>query len=102
MDLDRVPVVQTPDIAVEIISPPETATAIHRKIDAYLKWGVGEVWLVEPETMALFVHSASGVRRLSEGVFLSSELLRGMQLQVADLFDDVSFHLSNRAIGLAK
>jgi Uma2 family endonuclease len=32
VDLNRVPVIQTPDIAVEILSPSETATTINRKL----------------------------------------------------------------------
>jgi Uma2 family endonuclease len=89
VDLDRVPVVQTPDIAVEIISPSETATTINRKVDAYLKWGVREVWLVEPEIRTLFVHTLAGAQRLSEGAFLTSELVPGWQVQIADLFEDL-------------
>src|SRR5579863_5889226 len=77
VDVKRVPVVQTPDIAVEIISPSETATTIHRKVDAYLKWGVQEVWLIDPEVRTLFVHSRAGVQRLSEGAFLTTEFVPG-------------------------
>jgi Uma2 family endonuclease len=89
VDLDRVPVVQTPDIAVEIISPSETATTIYRKVDAYLKWGVREVWLIEPEIRIVYVHSRGGVQQLSEGAFLTSDLVPGWQLQIADLFENL-------------
>jgi Uma2 family endonuclease len=75
VDVKRVPVVQIPDIAVEILSPSETATTIHRKVDAYLKWGVPEVWLIHPEVRTLFVHSRPGVQRLNEGAFLTSSLV---------------------------
>jgi Uma2 family endonuclease len=89
VDVKRVPVVQTPDIAVEIISPSETATTIHRKIDAYLKWGVQEVWLIDPDVRTLFVHTRAGVQRLSEGAFLTSSFVPGWQLQIADLFENL-------------
>jgi Uma2 family endonuclease len=89
VDVKRVPVVQTPDIAVEIISPSETATTIHRKVQAYLSWGVQEVWLVDPEVRTLFVHSRGGVQRLSEGAFLTSSFVPGWQLQIADLFENL-------------
>src|SRR5580698_1630752 len=81
VDIKRVPVVQTPDIAVEIISPSETVTTINRKIDAYLKWGVQEVWLIEPEARTLAVHSIAGVQLLSEGAYLTSSFVPGWQLQ---------------------
>jgi Uma2 family endonuclease len=89
VDLKRVPVIQTPVIAVEIIQPSETATTVHRVIDAYLKWGVQEVWLIEPEIRTLFVHTLAGVKRLSEGAFLTSELVPGFRLQIADLFENL-------------
>ena len=89
VDLKHVPVVQTPDIAVEIISSSETATTINRKVDAYLKWGVPEVWLIDPEIRTLFVHTLSGAQRLSEGAFLTSELVPGWRIQVADLFKNL-------------
>ncbi len=89
VELDRVPVEQTPDIAVEIISPSESAKTIHRKVDAYLKWGVREVWLIYPESRTLFVHSRAGIQQLSEGAFLTSSLIPGWQLQIADLFGNL-------------
>jgi len=89
VDLDRVPVVETPDIAIEIISPSETAIAINRKTDAYLKWGVKEVWLIDPEVRMIFVHSIAGIERLSEGAFLFSEPIPCWRIQVADLFENL-------------
>lgn len=89
VDLKRVPVVQTPVIAIEIISPSEALSTLHRMIDAYLKWGVQEVWLIDPEVRTLFVHSRAGVQRLSEGAFLTSDLVPGWQLQVAELFENL-------------
>lgn len=87
VDLERVPVEQTPDIAVEVISPSETATTIHRKVDAYLKWGVQEVWLIDPEIRTLFVHTLVGAQRLSEGATLTSEFVPGWRVQISDLFE---------------
>jgi Uma2 family endonuclease len=89
VDLDRVPVVETPDIAVEIISPSETAVTIHRKVDAYLKWGVREVWLIYPEIRTVFVHLPGAVQQLTEGAFLLSDLIPGWRLQIADLFENL-------------
>jgi Uma2 family endonuclease len=89
VEIRTVPVVQTPDIAVEIISPSETATTINRKVDAYLKWGVHEVWLIDPEIRTLFLHTLAGAQRLSEGAFLTSEFVPGWRLQIADLFENL-------------
>ena len=87
VDVKRIPVGETPDIAVEIISPSETDATIGRKREAYLKWGVQEVWLIYPETRTLFLHTSVGAQRLSEGAFLTSELIPGFRIQIADLFE---------------
>jgi Uma2 family endonuclease len=89
VDIEKVPVVQTPDVAVEILSPSETATTINRKVEAYLKWGVQEVWLIDPEIRTLFVHTLVGAQRLSEGAFLTSSLVPGWQLQISELFENL-------------
>jgi Uma2 family endonuclease len=89
VDVKRVPVVQTPDIAVETLSPSETKKTIQRKIEAYLKWGVQEVWLIDPEARTLAVHSRAGVHLLSEGAFLTSSFVPGWQIQIADLFENL-------------
>lgn len=89
IDVKRVPVVETPDIAVEIISPSETGTTINRKLDAYLKWGVREVWLIYPETRSLELHTAVGSQRLTEGSFLTSPHIPGFRVQIADLFENL-------------
>jgi len=89
VDLDRVPVVQTPDIAIEIISPSETPRNIGRKVDAYLKWGVQEAWLIYPEIRTIELHTSAGVQRLSEGAFLTSELIPGFRVQIGELFENL-------------
>jgi Uma2 family endonuclease len=89
VDLERVPVVETPDIAVEIISPSETAAMVNRKVAAYLDWGVHEVWLIYPETRTLHVHVRGSSQTLTEGSFLLSDLIPGWRIQIADLFENL-------------
>ena len=60
-----------------------------RQVDAYMKWGVQEVWLIYPETRTLFVHSRGSIQQLSEGAFLTSSLIPGWQLQIVDLFENL-------------
>lgn len=89
VDLDRVPVVETPDITVEIVSPSETAATVNRKVQAYLDWGVHEVWLIYPETRTLHVHVRGGSQTLTEGSFLLSDLIPGWRIQIAELFENL-------------
>jgi len=54
-----------PDLAVEVISPSERYEDIRQKIAQYLGWGVKAVWIVEPATRTVTVHTADGVIRLA-------------------------------------
>jgi Uma2 family endonuclease len=89
VDLTKVPVVQTPDIAIEIISPSEAIATTLRKIEVYLKWGVHEVWLIFQDINTLFIHTLAGAQRLSEGAYLTSPYIPGWQLQVAEIFENL-------------
>ena len=89
VDIDRVPIVETPDIAIEIISPSESASTIQRKVEAYLAWGVHEIWLIYPETRTVMVHNSGGARRVSEGALLTSEFIPGWQLPAFELSDNL-------------
>jgi len=89
VNLDRVPVIEIPDIAVEIVSPSETHKTIQRKIEAYLKWGVKEIWLIEPDTRIVMVHTSLGAKRLSEGSLLTSDFVPGWQIPIDELFTNL-------------
>lgn len=56
-----------PDLAVEVISPSERYEDIQQKITQYLAWGVKAVWIVEPATRTVTIHTADGVTRLASG-----------------------------------
>jgi Uma2 family endonuclease len=89
IEIRRVPVIEPPDIAIEIISPSETATTINRKVQAYLGWGVHEVWLVYPETRIVELHISDSARILNSDAFLLSPLLPGWRIPVSELFEDL-------------
>ncbi|MDR1899686.1 MAG: Uma2 family endonuclease [Treponema sp.] len=48
----------TPDLVVEIVSSPNTSKAQLLKFNRYLRAGVREIWLIEPETRETQVHVA--------------------------------------------
>jgi Uma2 family endonuclease len=45
-----------PDIAVEVVSPHETARDVQAKVKSYLKAGTRLVWLVYPEDQTIAVY----------------------------------------------
>ncbi|MBV6431116.1 MAG: hypothetical protein IANPNBLG_01238 [Bryobacteraceae bacterium] len=86
MDHFKVPVSEMPAIAVEIVSPSESAYAVDKKTGIYLQAGISEVWVIYPETKHLYVHTASEVRHLTSAAVMESPLLPGWSLPVGDLF----------------
>ena len=77
-----------PDLAVEIISPSETAYSVETKVAEYLRAGVRLIWLVYPETQVVIEYSASWqVRRLTEGDALDGgNVIPGFTMPIARLF----------------
>ena len=67
----------------------KTWATMQRKIEAYLKWGVHEVWLIFPDINTLFIHTFAGARRLSEGALLSSPYIPGWQLRFGEIFENL-------------
>ena len=86
IDRWKVPVPQPPDIAVEIVSPSETAADLERKVEAYLEAGTKEVWVVYPDGQNIYLHTPSGIRRLSATDRLTTPLLPDWSIAISDLF----------------
>jgi Uma2 family endonuclease len=79
-----------PDLAIEIVSPSNTANEVQAKIGEYFQAGVRRVWVVYPEAALVHIYdSPTQVRILQRGDELADEpLLPGLRLAVAALFDD--------------
>ena len=76
-----------PDLAVEVISPSNRVTDMHRKIRQLLAAGTALVWIVHPETRTVEVHTQSGAVTLEEGDALSGDdVLPGFELPVREIF----------------
>jgi Uma2 family endonuclease len=93
IDLDVSPIEGAPALAVEVISPTNTAQDIARKTQQYLEAGSHCVWLVypDPRLRCVEIHSATGVRRVREPEELREQtLLPGFTLSVRYVFDGKS------------
>lgn len=53
-----------PDLAVEIVSPSNRASTMHRKVLYYLDTGVREVWVVDPGARTVTVYRPGGEARV--------------------------------------
>jgi len=77
-----------PEIAAEVLSPSETPRMIHRKLKQYFEAGVKEVWLIDPDSREIEIWRGASLpdHALSVGEALTSPLLPGFALPLADLF----------------
>ncbi len=76
-----------PRVAVEVLSPNDTAPYITVKINDYLDNGVEQVWIIDPDTRTITVYSKTEIKRLSEKDTLTGgDVLPGFRCKVADLF----------------
>jgi Uma2 family endonuclease len=77
-----------PDLAVEVISPSETASDIAHKVSQYLRTGVQVVWVVYPRDSSIHVFESSGAARvLGSGDLLEAPtVLPGFSVRVSQIF----------------
>lgn len=77
-----------PDLAVEVVSPHDTAEEIEEKVSEYLAAGAIAVWVVYPRLRRVVAHTPDGLARTygPEATLQSPDLLPGFALAIKDLF----------------
>ncbi|MBK9124896.1 MAG: Uma2 family endonuclease [Chloroflexi bacterium] len=90
---DRLPVLPSgfiplaPDLAVEVVSPTDTAQDVQHKIDQYLSYGTTQVWVVYPALRQVVVHTRAGSHTLTAADTLTAgDLLPGFALPLGEVF----------------
>jgi Uma2 family endonuclease len=80
--------VGAPDLAVEVVSPSETADEVREKVRDFLAAGTPLVWTVYPRTREVVVHTPDGMARTfgADDVIEYPEVLPGFSCRVAELF----------------
>jgi Uma2 family endonuclease len=88
IDLDRSPIDGAPALAVEVISPTNTAHDTVKKTHQYLGAGCRFVWIVYPALRLVEVHSTAGVRLVREPDSLCEDsLFPGISLSLRYILD---------------
>ncbi len=77
----------SPEIAIEVVSPTDTARHLKCKIDAYLESGAKSVWVVFPEARSVDVYRANQRQSLKESDSITDPLLPGFSSPVAAFFE---------------
>jgi len=86
--LGRGAVHAVPDLVVEVLSPSTRANDLGVKRELYMRAGVRELWLVDPDarTVTRVRPDGESDEVLGEAQVLRSELLQGFALDVARIF----------------
>jgi Uma2 family endonuclease len=79
-----------PELAVEVVSPSESASDLSRKVELMLATGSLAVWVVYPRQRKVHINlpDGSSLRRGIGDTLALPELLPGWELPVAKLFED--------------
>lgn len=79
-----------PDLAVEILSPSQTAAQMLRKVRQYLKYGTHTVWVVVPAARQVQVYRQNGKDQVLSAArrhkLTAPDLLPGFSLPLTTLF----------------
>ena len=77
-----------PDLAIEVLSPSDSASAVQEKSEDWLSAGCHEVWLIDPrrKTASKCTLTENGVMTQSINE-LVTELLAGFELIVTSIFE---------------
>jgi Uma2 family endonuclease len=70
---DPVPVLERPDLIIEILSPDDTLTEAADKCAEYYRAGIPAIWLADPYREALYNYGPDGLRLVTSPV-LDNEL----------------------------
>lgn len=61
-------VTDPPFLCVEILSPRDRFGEMQDRIDDYLSFGVKYVWVINPQTCHAYIHTATGIQDVRDGV----------------------------------
>lgn len=81
-----------PDLAVEVLSPSESASELEEKLDDYRSCGTPLIWVIDPvRRTVMIVASDAPVRWLREADTLDGgAVVPGFSCRVAELFEGIA------------
>ncbi len=77
-----------PDLAIEVVSPSETAQEVREKVSDFLTAGTALVWVAYPKSREVVAHTPDGLARThrSDDILTTPDVLPGFSCPVAALF----------------
>jgi Uma2 family endonuclease len=65
---------EPPFLCVEVLSPDDTVQELRIKVDEYLAFGVGYVWIVDPISLEGEIHARDRIERVRDGRFRAGDI----------------------------
>ncbi|HET6425092.1 MAG TPA: Uma2 family endonuclease [Planctomycetaceae bacterium] len=80
------------DLVIEVISPSDRWTNVLDKVLEYLRSGVTEVWVIDPEQRSVTAHrsDAASIHFDGDDELTRPDLLPGFSCRVSELFADLA------------
>jgi Uma2 family endonuclease len=75
-----------PAIAIEVLSPSNTAKLMDAKMKIYFEFGAIEVWRVNRKKRTFAIYTLDGSQVIGEDGVVTTQLIPGFSLRVADVF----------------
>jgi Uma2 family endonuclease len=79
-----------PELAIEVISPSNSANQVNQKIGEYFKAGVRGVWVVFPEARLIYFYESpkkTTILDITDDLD-GGDLIPGFRISLAELFED--------------
>lgn len=91
MDLTRSPIEGVPSLAIEVVSPANSAQDMFTKVHQYLDAGCQAVWVFYPNAKVVVIHDFNGMREVAAPAALEEKRLFGdkaYSLPLTSIFDE--------------
>jgi Uma2 family endonuclease len=76
-----------PLIAIEILSPEDSLSAMQNKFENYLRFGIPNIWIVDPEPRLAYRYIAAGLEPVQSGELTVAET--PIKLVLSELFAEL-------------
>ncbi len=87
-DFEKRPVVMTPDMAVEVMSPNDRLQDAEDKVELYLADGVRLIWIIDPLRRVVYIYEQGrDIRKLRElDTLTGGDIIPGFTLNLQEYF----------------
>ena len=80
-------ITRSPDLAVEMLSIGQSRRDVRAKVDAYIRFGVRCIWVVDLERRAVDIYENGGRRTVSGSELIQATAIAGFAVSVDALFE---------------